>query len=179
MDRGVHDSDFEMTPPLFSGCARFLMYRSADFFVCRQDTTPIRSSAIANIVIFRYTIRPVAMLISCVTGTFFMSSKKPAAAAIDIDAVLKALANPVRREILGWLRDPYAHFADQELPLDHGVCAGKIDARCGLSQSTVSAHLAALQRAGLVTSKRVGQWVFFKRNDAVIKAFIERMNTEL
>jgi DNA-binding transcriptional ArsR family regulator len=85
----------------------------------------------------------------------------------DIDAIHKALANPVRREILGWLREPY------------GVCAGKIDARCGLSQSTVSAHLAALQRAGLVTSKRVGQWVFFKRNEAVIQAFLEHMNAQL
>jgi ArsR family transcriptional regulator len=97
----------------------------------------------------------------------------------DIDAIHKALANPVRREILGWLREPHAHFADQELPLDHGVCAGKIDARCGLSQSTVSAHLAALQRAGLVTSKRVGQWVFFKRNEPVIQAFLEHMNARL
>ena len=98
---------------------------------------------------------------------------------IDIEAIHKALANPVRREILGWLKDPHAHFADQELPFDHGVCAGKFEGRCGLSQSTVSAHLAALQRAGLVTSKRVGQWVFFKRNEAVIQAFVEHMNKDL
>jgi DNA-binding transcriptional ArsR family regulator len=98
---------------------------------------------------------------------------------IDIDAIHKALANPVRREILAWLREPQVYFAEQEFPLDHGVCAGKIDARCGLSQSTVSAHLAALQRAGLVTSKRVGQWVFFKRNEAVIQAFLEYMNADL
>jgi DNA-binding transcriptional ArsR family regulator len=103
----------------------------------------------------------------------------PMALSIDIDAIHKALANPVRREILAWLREPRAYFADQELELDHGVCAGKIDARCGLSQSTVSAHLAALQRAGLVTSKRVGQWVFFKRNEPVIQAFLEHMNTGL
>ncbi|PLZ02974.1 transcriptional regulator [Burkholderia sp. WAC0059] len=99
---------------------------------------------------------------------------------VDIDAIHKALANPVRREILAWLREPQAHFAEQELALlEHGVCAGRIDARCGLSQSTVSAHLAALQRAGLVTSKRVGQWVFFKRNEAVIEAFLAHMNAEL
>jgi DNA-binding transcriptional ArsR family regulator len=98
---------------------------------------------------------------------------------IDIDAIHKALANPIRREILAKLRNPHAHFGDQELTLDHGVCAGKIDACCGLSQSTVSAHLAALQRAGLVTSKRVGQWVFFKRNEPVIQAFLEHMNTDL
>jgi ArsR family transcriptional regulator len=54
-----------------------------------------------------------------------------------------------------------------------------IDARCGLSQSTVSAHLAAMQRAGLVTSKRVGQWVFFRRNETVIQAFLKHMNADL
>jgi hypothetical protein len=63
---------------------------------------------------------------------------------IDIDAIHKALANAVRREILAWPREPEVHFAEQELPLDHGVCAGQIDARCNLSQSTESVHLAAL-----------------------------------
>jgi DNA-binding transcriptional ArsR family regulator len=98
---------------------------------------------------------------------------------LDLDAIYKALANPVRREILARLRDPQTHFAEQAFPLDHGVCAGLIDAQCGLSQSTVSAHLAALQKAGLVTSKRVGQWVFFKRNEAVIEAFLAQMNQQL
>ena len=98
---------------------------------------------------------------------------------IDVDAIYKALANPVRREILACLREPKIHFADQELPLEHGVCAGRIDAHCALSQSTVSAHLAALQKAGLVTSKRVGQWVFFKRNEPVIEAFLALVNKQL
>ncbi|MBN3858632.1 helix-turn-helix transcriptional regulator [Paraburkholderia sp. Ac-20340] len=105
--------------------------------------------------------------------------KHPEPSPLDFDAIYKALANPVRREILACLREPQAHFADQELPLDHGVCAGRIDAHCRLSQSTVSAHLAALQKAGLVTSKRVGQWVFFKRNEPVIEAFLAHMNQQL
>jgi ArsR family transcriptional regulator len=96
--------------------------------------------------------------------------------SIDIDAIHKALANPVRREILGWLKTPEAYFAMQEYPLDLGVCAGLIDQRTGLSQSTVSAHLATLQRAGLVTSRRVGQWVFFKRDQKTINAFLKYMN---
>lgn len=106
-------------------------------------------------------------------------SPRPKPVEVDIDAIHKALANPVRREILAWLREPHRHFADQELSLDHGVCAGKIDEQCGLSQSTVSAHLAALQKAGLVTSKRVGQWVFFKRNEPVIAAFLAHVNSQL
>jgi DNA-binding transcriptional ArsR family regulator len=95
---------------------------------------------------------------------------------MDIDAIHKALANPVRREILNWLKTPEQHFSEQEYPLDLGVCAGLINQRAGLSQSTVSAHLAILQGAELVTSKRVGQWIFFKRNEKNIKAFLKHMN---
>ncbi|MEM5388815.1 helix-turn-helix domain-containing protein [Paraburkholderia phymatum] len=98
---------------------------------------------------------------------------------LDIDAIHKALANPVRRQILAWLREPSAHFSAQELPLTCGVSAGMINARCALSQSTVSAHLAALHRAGLVSSVRIGQWVFFKREETAIQKFIERMKSEL
>ena len=97
----------------------------------------------------------------------------------DFNAIYKALANPVRREILSWLRHPQTHFPPQAFPFDHGVSAGLIDTRCGLSQSTVSAHLAALQEARLVTSQRIGQWVFFKRDEAVIRSFLDHINLRL
>ncbi|WP_246794123.1 ArsR/SmtB family transcription factor [Burkholderia perseverans] len=99
---------------------------------------------------------------------------------LDIDAIHKALANPVRRDILLWLKEPHRHFPEQvHMSLQEGVCAGQIDARCGLSQSTVSAHLATLQRAGLVQSSRFGQWVFFRRNETVIRAFLDQLQTNL
>ncbi|MGE8409055.1 MAG: ArsR/SmtB family transcription factor [Pseudomonas sp.] len=98
---------------------------------------------------------------------------------LDLDEIIKALAHPARREILNWLKDPQAHFPEQHHSLENGVCAGQIDQRCGLSQSTVSAHLATLQRAGLVSSQKVGQWNFFKRNEDTIKAFLEQMSQEL
>lgn len=98
---------------------------------------------------------------------------------MDIDVIHKALANPVRRQILAWLKSPDEYFSQQDHPLDIGVCAGLIDQRAGLSQSTVSAHLSTLQNAGLVTSKRVGQWIFFKRNEETIDAFLNHMNGNL
>ncbi|WDD91917.1 ArsR family transcriptional regulator [Burkholderia sp. FERM BP-3421] len=98
---------------------------------------------------------------------------------IDTDAIHKALANPVRREILAWLKEPERYFNAQTHPFHDGVCAGQIDARCGLSQSTVSAHLATLQRAGLITSTRVGQWAFFKRDEPVIQAFLDELHRGL
>ena len=98
---------------------------------------------------------------------------------MNINAIHKALANPVRRDILLWLKDPAAFFSEQEHGLDLGVCAGLIDQRSGLSQSTVSAHLATLQKAGLVTSRRVGQWIFFKRNEEMIQSFLEHIHNGL
>ncbi|APQ13341.1 ArsR/SmtB family transcription factor [Pseudomonas rhizoryzae] len=96
-----------------------------------------------------------------------------------MDEILKALANPLRCQILSWLRDPGQYFPHQHHDPSVGVCAGQIEARAGLSQSTVSAHLAVLSRAGLVTTRRVGQWVFYQRDEAAIQAFLQRLAREL
>ncbi|AHL32688.1 ArsR family transcriptional regulator [Pseudomonas brassicacearum] len=98
---------------------------------------------------------------------------------LDLDEIIKALAHPVRRDILNWLKDPKLQFPEQLHNHEFGICAGQIDQRCGLSQSTVSAHLAVLQRAGLITSQKVGQWHFFKRNEEVIQQFLKQMSQEL
>lgn len=124
-----------------------------------------------HIVSSRYKVRLIAIWRYGTQGITRMQ--------LDIDEVIKALAHPVRRDILHWLKDPQAYFADQDHPLEIGVCAGKIDQRTGLSQSTVSAHLATLQRAGLISSKKVGQWNFFKRNEETIQAFLSHMSQAL
>ena len=98
---------------------------------------------------------------------------------LELDERIKALSHPVRRDILNWLKQPELYFADQEHPLSFGVCAGKIDQKTGLSQSTVSNHLAILQRAGFISSKKVGQWNFFSRNEAAIQAFLQGLQQQL
>ncbi|MGN1289354.1 MAG: ArsR/SmtB family transcription factor, partial [Bradyrhizobium sp.] len=49
-----------------------------------------------------------------------------------------------------------------------GVCAVLIAEKLGVSQPTVSEHLKILAQAGLVTTKRVKQWTFYKRDEAQI-----------
>ncbi len=95
------------------------------------------------------------------------------------DEAFKALANPVRRKILLALKAPEQNFPGQEHPYEWGVCAGKIEAGCDLSQSTVSAHLAVLHQAGLLIAKKCGQWVFYKRDEAAIAALLGRLTSEL
>lgn len=96
----------------------------------------------------------------------------------DVDTIIKALANPVRREMLTWLKQPEQEFPAQA-SFEHGVCVGQIFMRAGLSQSTISSHLASLQRAGLVSSTRVGQWVYYRRNESVIAEFTAHITLAL
>jgi DNA-binding transcriptional ArsR family regulator len=97
----------------------------------------------------------------------------------DVDDIMKALAHPLRREMLGWLKDPQKSFPSQVHSFELGVCAGKIYEKANLSQSTISAHLATLQRAGLVTPRKVGQWIFYSRNEALIEQFLEQIKDDL
>jgi DNA-binding transcriptional ArsR family regulator len=88
----------------------------------------------------------------------------------EIEAALRALANDRRLLILEWLKRPRAHFppqTDGDLVLD-GVCGMLIADKLGVSQPTVSEHLRVLSQAGLLTSKRVKQWTFYKRDEARI-----------
>lgn len=95
---------------------------------------------------------------------------------INIDAIHKALANPVRREILVWLKDPASQFGEQKHPLSMGVCATLIENKARLSQSSISVHLSILRNAGLVTAQQVGPFNFFKRNEQTYQLFLEYMN---
>jgi DNA-binding transcriptional ArsR family regulator len=95
-----------------------------------------------------------------------------------LDDALKALSSPVRLAMLQWLKEPEKHFSDQAHPLEMGICARQFE-RCGLSQSTVSSHLACLHKAGLITSRKVGQWIFYKRDEEAIANFITQLTTRL
>lgn len=91
--------------------------------------------------------------------------------AIEPDALidaLKALANPVRLEIVQWLRDPEVAFADYEPIADRaevGACVSHIQAKSGLAQSTISSYMGTLERAGLVHPTRVGKWTHYRLDE--------------
>ncbi|MFL5513185.1 MAG: ArsR/SmtB family transcription factor [Gemmatimonadales bacterium] len=88
-----------------------------------------------------------------------------------IDAGLRALANDRRLQILEWLKNPRAHFrpqVDGDLVRD-GVCGLLIAEKLKVSQPTASEHLRVLARAGLIRSKRIKQWTFYRRDEARIR----------
>lgn len=100
---------------------------------------------------------------------------------MDISEISKVLSNPTRVKILKWLKDPQAHFPPQkEVPdFEDGVCVGYIQEKAGLSQSTISTYLTAMQNAELIIPTRHGKWTYYRRNEAVIAAYIDALKKEL
>ena len=91
---------------------------------------------------------------------------------MDVMAVLKALANERRLQILEWLRDPQAHFrtqVDGDL-VEDGVCGVLIAEKLGVSPPTLSEHMRVLVSAGLVRPKRIKGWTMYKRDESAISA---------
>ncbi|MGL4320136.1 MAG: ArsR/SmtB family transcription factor [Paracoccaceae bacterium] len=100
---------------------------------------------------------------------------------MDVDLILKAIANPHRRQMLAWLSKPRAHFPDPlpehaDLP---GACVSYIYEKSVLSQATTSQYLHQLEQAGLITRSRHGRWTFFHRNEAAIAQALEALRTQL
>lgn len=66
--------------------------------------------------------------------------------------ILKAMSHPVRLRILAMLRGGE-------------LCVCQMTALLDFATSTVSAHLADLKRAGLVSERKDGRWVFYRLTD--------------
>jgi ArsR family transcriptional regulator len=81
--------------------------------------------------------------------------------------LFRALGNERRLQILGWLRDPVAHFPPQRDGdlVEDGVCGQFIADKLGISASTLSEHMRVLQASGLVSAKRIRQWTFYRRDN--------------
>ncbi|UTF61722.1 helix-turn-helix transcriptional regulator [Gilvimarinus sp. DA14] len=97
----------------------------------------------------------------------------------DLNETIKALAHPLRREILCWLKCPATHFPDQLHSFELGVCAGQLQQKCGLSAASTSAHLAVLSKAGLIQCQKHGQWHFYRRNETSIESFSQAIQAYL
>ena len=95
--------------------------------------------------------------------------------------IFKALSNKSRLQMLEWLKEPELNFPEQlqHAGFEHGVCVGQIQAKAGLTQSTVSEYLSILQRAGFIQSTRIGQWTYYRRNEEAISQLIKTLETDI
>jgi ArsR family transcriptional regulator len=83
------------------------------------------------------------------------------AAEIALDRMLRAIADPSRRKILRALKQGPTAASNSA----RGLCAGEVEEKLKLAQSTISHHMAVLCRAGLVQAHRQGLWVRYRRDE--------------
>jgi ArsR family transcriptional regulator len=73
-----------------------------------------------------------------------------------LTAAFKAIADPTRREILHLLRK-------------EEMTAGDVAARFDMTKPTMSHHFSVLKEAGLITSRREGQTIWYALNTTVLE----------
>ncbi|KFI06597.1 autorepressor SdpR family transcription factor [Massilia sp. BSC265] len=73
-----------------------------------------------------------------------------------LNDVFKAIADPTRREILRLLRH-------------EEMSAGDVAARFDMTKPTMSHHFAVLKAAGLITSRREGQTIWYALDTTVLE----------
>ena len=93
----------------------------------------------------------------------------------ELNAVLSAIVDPTRRRILSLLKEKGCCSIDKSF----GMCACDIEAKVGLSQPTVSHHMKILTKAGLVESEKIGQWMWYRRNEKNLREALNALRDEV
>ncbi|MHA6620157.1 ArsR/SmtB family transcription factor [Pseudonocardia sp. DLS-67] len=87
------------------------------------------------------------------------------------DPLFKALADPTRRVILDELTEKDGQTLFEicgRLAMKHGL---------GSSRQAISQHLAVLEEAGLVTTRREGRYKFHHVDTTPLRSIVERWPT--
>ena len=92
-----------------------------------------------------------------------------------LNRVLQAIADPTRRQILHALKERGGCSLDKEV----GLCASDIEMRVHLSQPTISHHMAILRAAGLVDATKLGQWMWYRRNEQALRTLTRTLRETL
>ena len=76
--------------------------------------------------------------------------------SLSLQNTMKALADPVRREILNMLKKGR-------------LSAGEIGEYFDITAAAISRHLAVLKDAGLIFDNREGKFIFYELNTSVLE----------
>jgi len=85
-----------------------------------------------------------------------------------IDLQLKALADLTRRRIVELLRAKGSCSCKQVSADDPGLCVCDLETKLGLTQPTITHHVQILRDAGLISTRKIGRWVYCRRNEKAL-----------
>ena len=90
-------------------------------------------------------------------------------------SALQAIADPARRRILAALKQRGCCSIGKA----SGMCACDVEGQMNLSQPTISHHMRVLTAAGLVEQEKIGQWRWYRRNEAAIRELLQELKEGL
>ena len=93
----------------------------------------------------------------------------------ELNTILSAIADPTRRRILSLLKEKGCCSIEKSV----GMCACDIEAKVDLSQPTISHHMKILTKAGLVESEKIGQWMWYRRNEKNLREALNALREEV
>jgi ArsR family transcriptional regulator len=93
----------------------------------------------------------------------------------NLTRLLRAVADPARRSILAALKTRNACALGKQT----GLCASDIESRSQLSQPTISHHMRILTKSGLVRATKLGQWMWYRRNEPALRSMVKNLKQSL
>lgn len=99
---------------------------------------------------------------------------------MDIVAICNALGNKTRYQLIKSLKNRSIGTCCNKIEYyENGISVGDVVKLTGLAQSTVSQHLAVLEKAGLVFKEKREQWSCYFLNTEVIDEFLKEIRQDL
>lgn len=84
------------------------------------------------------------------------------------DLQLKALADLARRRIVELLRSKGSCSCSLVSAADPGLCVRDLVTKLGLTQPTITHHVQVLRDAGLISTRKIGRWLYCRRNEKAL-----------
>jgi len=85
-----------------------------------------------------------------------------------LELQLRALADPARRRILELLKQKGCCSCAQVSAADPGLCVCDLESALLLSQPTITHHIQVLREAGLVSTWKIGRWLYCRRREEAL-----------
>lgn len=99
---------------------------------------------------------------------------------MDLSAICNALGNKTRYQIVKSLKDKsITTCCDRIEYYENGVSVGDVVKMTGLAQSTVSQHLAVLEKAGILNREKRDLWTCYFLNAQLIEEYLVELKRDL
>jgi len=99
---------------------------------------------------------------------------------VEMEVLCNALGNKTRYQLIKAMKEhTIGSCCDRIEFFENGISVGDVVNFTGLAQSTVSQHLAVLEKANIVRKEKREHWSCYFLNYSVLEEFLKQLNEDL